>query len=66
MQYDHEERKGLINLFRSHLRVSLASKDLCVRHRLTPEAFHELISEIIYKLKKSMAHPGEAVGAIAA
>ncbi|CAD8085189.1 unnamed protein product [Paramecium sonneborni] len=66
LSYDLDERRDCINLFRTHLKVSLASKDLCCRHRLTPEAFQELISEIIYKLKKSMAHPGEAVGAIAA
>ena len=64
--YDHDERKGLINLFRSHIIVSLASKEVCVRHRLTTSAFDELIKEITYKLKKSMVHPGEAVGAIAA
>lgn len=64
--YDHQERKGMINIFRSHLIVSLASKDICVRHRLTPAAFDELLKEIIYKLKKSMTHPGEAVGAMAA
>jgi hypothetical protein len=44
----------------------LASKEICVRHRLTPETFKELLDEILYKLKKSFAHPGEAVGAIAA
>jgi hypothetical protein len=33
---------------------------------MTPDTFSELISEIKYKLKKSLAHPGEAVGAIAA
>lgn len=66
LRYDHEERRGLLNLFRSHLQVSLASKEICVRHRLNPEAFKELVNEIFYKLKKSMAHPGEAVGAIAA
>lgn len=37
-----------------------------MRHRFTPETFKELCDEIIYKLKKSFAHPGEAVGAIAA
>jgi len=39
LSYDLEERRDCINLFRSHLKVSLASKDLCCRHRLTPEAF---------------------------
>ena len=33
---------------------------------MTPETFSELINEIKYKLNKSLAHPGEAVGAIAA
>lgn len=57
---------GYINLFTAHLRVALASKEVCVRHRLTPETFKEGLDEILYKLKKSLSHPGEAVGAIAA
>lgn len=60
-----DTREGII-LIRCHLKVSLASKEICVRHRLTPETFSELINEIKYKLNKSLAHPGEAVGAIAA
>ena len=55
-----------LNLLNAHLRVALASKEICVRHRLTPETFKEATDEIIYKLKKSLSHPGEAVGAIAA
>ncbi len=58
--------KDGMNLLRSHFKVSLASKEICIRHRMTPETFTELINEIKYKLKKSIAHPGEAVGAIAA
>lgn len=66
--WDFKERGGQygVNLFRSFLKVSLASKEICVRHRFTPETFKELCDEIVYKLKKSFAHPGEAVGAIAA
>jgi DNA-directed RNA polymerase II subunit RPB1 len=55
-----------MNLLTTHLRVALASKEVCVRHRLTPDTFKEATDEIIYKLKKSLSHPGEAVGAIAA
>jgi hypothetical protein len=60
-----DAKEGII-LIRCHLKVALASKEICVRHRLTPETFQELINEIRYKLQKALAHPGEAVGAIAA
>ena len=66
--WDFRERGGEygVSLFRSFLKVALASKEITVRHRLTPETFSEVLSEIIFKLKKSFSHPGEAVGAIAA
>jgi hypothetical protein len=68
MKWNKKENGGEygVNLFRSFLKVSLASKEVCNRHRLTPESFKEVLEEIIFKLKKSFAHPGEAVGAIAA
>lgn len=59
------ENEGL-NLFISHILVSLASKEICIRHRLRSFDFKELLEEIKNKVEKSLAHPGEAVGAIAA
>jgi len=46
--------------------LGLASKEVCIKHRLSGEALGLLIQELENKFRKAMIHPGETVGAIAA
>jgi len=55
-----------VHLFSCYLRLTLASKEICVRHRFSKEILNYLIPEIEARYMKSMVHPGEAIGAIAA
>ena len=53
-------------MFKIHVRLGLASKDICIKHKFNEETYYQLIEEIFNVYDKSQAHPGEAIGAIAA
>jgi DNA-directed RNA polymerase II subunit RPB1 len=54
------------HLFHCLLRFFLAPKKSIIVHRFTVAIFDELIREIKFKYKKSLVHPGEMVGPLAA
>jgi len=49
-----------------NLRTALNSKQICLKHNLTKKAYHYLLGEIESRFHKSIAKPGECVGAVAA
>jgi DNA-directed RNA polymerase II subunit RPB1 len=53
-------------VFHTLLRFYLAPKKSIVIHRLSQDMFDELMRDIRYRYIKSMVHPGEMVGALAA
>ena len=53
-------------VFHCLLRFYLAPRRSIVEHRFTKEVFDELIREIRFRYLKSLVHPGEMVGALAA
>ncbi|KAG9395956.1 RNA polymerase Rpb1 domain 5 [Carpediemonas membranifera] len=59
---DKMSRKLLEILLRSHL----ASKDVCLRHKLTESAVKSIMSEIISRYNHAAVAPGESVGPVAA
>jgi DNA-directed RNA polymerase II subunit RPB1 len=61
-----ETQTNATTLFSILLRSTLASKVVIDDERLTAAAFEWLVGEIETRFHTAMAHPGEAVGAIAA
>lgn len=55
-----------IDLFKIHMRVSLASKKLLFIDHLDEQMLSTLIESVKTQFNKALVHPGEAVGAIAA
>ena len=53
-------------VFHALLRYYLAPKKSIVIHRLSQDMFDELMRDIRYRYIKSLVHPGEMVGALAA
>ena len=53
-------------VFHCLLRFYLAPKKAIVTHRLSQALFDELMRDIYYRYIKSLVHPGEMVGALAA
>jgi len=48
------------------LRSTLCSRRIIEKHRLNKDAFKEIIGEIEFRFNQALAHPGEAVGPLAA
>jgi DNA-directed RNA polymerase II subunit RPB1 len=64
--YARRHAKDSIKLFKVHIRMALASKRICLEHKLNADSLKNLIQKIQKVLTKSQAHSGESVGAIAA
>lgn len=66
---DHLSKKAQENstqLLFINLRTALNSKQICLKHNLTKKAYYYLLGEIESRFYRSIAKPGESVGAIAA
>mmetsp|Transcript_1124 Transcript_1124/g.1872 ORF Transcript_1124/g.1872 Transcript_1124/m.1872 type:complete len:1737 (-) Transcript_1124:140-5350(-) len=61
-----EVQQNATMLFKIHLRAQLASKQVLKKHRLSKDSFDWLLGEIENRFLRSIAHPGEMVGSIAA
>ncbi|KAI0126577.1 hypothetical protein BJ170DRAFT_411726 [Xylariales sp. AK1849] len=61
-----EADKSSSLLFKAMLRSRLAFKSLALHHRLTTVAFEHILGELETRWSRSMVHPGEMVGVLAA
>lgn len=62
---EFEQENGL-ELFRIHLRMFLASKNICEVYKISERCFVGLLEEIKTKFNQSLAPAGEAIGSVAA
>lgn len=61
-----EVQKNATLLFGMHVRTHLNSKKLLREDRLTIQGLEWVFGEIVHQFQRSLAHPGEVIGAIAA
>lgn len=54
-----------LNLFKAHVRFSMASKIIILTHKFNEDALANLKANILRKFKKAIVHSGECVGPIA-
>ncbi|CAK9043041.1 unnamed protein product [Durusdinium trenchii] len=53
-------------ILNAHLRCALASKKILQKEQLSKQSFDWLLGEVKQKFMKSLAHPGEVIGTLAA
>ena len=53
-------------LFKLLTNINLSPKQVIIKHKLNMECFNYIIESIKLKFKKSIAHPSEMVGVVAA
>lgn len=61
-----EAQQNATLLFQIMIRTTLATKSVLVQHRLNKKAFDWLVRDVEAQFMRSLVHPGETVGTIAA
>lgn len=61
-----ETQQNAILLQRMVIKFYLSPKRVCIKEKISPEVFYEILGEIDSKYNASIVHPGEMVGIICA